>query len=232
MKDILLVLCAILVFLGIAIKWDKLTSYIVLRRFNKYELCNDWIYEFAEEIRKKLAIKNKVFIAQNTKKKNFNADVSYYNNDILIVLHGNWKQDYIKFVICHELAHVKLKHREVPNNTLFITCLFLISVFSLMVFEYSFKYTLIEEYIGIIDAVAGMIIIIAFALWNLVHKRNYNKANCHREYAADLLAANLVGLKLAISAIRMLKDDKRTGFKSDHPSNENRIKYLLKNIEV
>lgn len=222
----------IIIFIMIAgISWDKATSFVMLKRFNRYDLCDEWIKEFVGEVKQRLGINNNVLVSINRKAKNLNADVAVYKNDVLIVLHGQWSEDNIKFVIGHELAHIKLKHREIHNNILFITCIFMITMIASKVFVYSLNYETISKFKGVIETGLQAIIAIVFWVWFIIHRRNFNKANWQREYEADLLAANHVGLGLAIEAIGLLKDSKTTKYKYSHPSNHDRIQYLMKNYK-
>ncbi|WP_102398904.1 M48 family metalloprotease [Haloimpatiens massiliensis] len=229
MRDIFLLIGIIIFIMMLGITWDKVTSFAMLKRFNRYDLCDEWINEFVEEVKQKLGITNNVLVSINRKAKNPNADVAVYKNDVLIVLHGQWSENNIKFVIGHELAHIKLKHREVTNNMLFITCIFMITILASKVFVYSIDYEIISKFKGVIEAVLLVIIVIIFNVWYTLHRRNFNKANWQREYAADLVATNLVGLDFAIDAIGLLKNDKTTKYKYSHPSNDDRIQYLIKN---
>ena len=231
MRDIFLGVGIIVFIMGIGVIWDKITSFAMLLRFKRYDPCDEWIDEFVEEVKQKLCIKNNVLVSINRKAKNPNADVAVYKDNILIVLHGNWSKDNIKFVIGHELAHIKLKHREVPNNMLFITCIFIITILASRVFVYSLNNGAIGEFKEVLETGLQTIIFIIFLSWFMLHRRNFNKGNWQREHAADLLAANYVGLDLAIDAIGQLKDTKAGKYKYSHPSNHDRIQYLMKNYK-
>jgi hypothetical protein len=231
MRDIFLWVIIIILIVIVGITWDKMTSFAMLKRFRRYDLCDEWIGEFVKEVKLKLGIKNNVLVSINRKAKNPNADVAVCKNDVLIVLHGKWSEDNIKFVIGHELAHIKLKHREVPNNMLFISCIFIITILASRVFIYSLNNEVIGRFKEVFETGLQTIIFIIFLVWFKLHRRNFNKENCQREHVADLLAANYVGLDLAIDAIGQLKDSKAGKYKYSHPSNHDRIQYIIKNYK-
>ena len=147
-----------------------------------------------------------IHIAINKKSKTMNADVGLHRNDIFIVLHGKWSEEQLKFVICHELAHIKFKHTEQNNNIVFISCLMLVCLFLFNVVKYFYPIIFQNKYMNLTDSLFYLVFAIIYVIsWN-VNNIIDNKRSHQNEKDADLQAAKIVGYKLSIDALNMVND--------------------------
>jgi Zn-dependent protease with chaperone function len=228
MKSIIELLIISIIFLLIGMKFNTITSFLAFLRFKKYKvLADEWVYTLAKNVMLKMNLNYKIHIAINKKSKKSNADIGVYKNDIFIVLHGKWNEEQLKFVISHELAHIKLKHNEQHNNLYFIICLVLLSTFSFNILEYVYSSIFNNKYKELLESVFYCVVVIIYGISYYINDIIYKK-KCHQnEKDADLQAARIVGYRIAFDAINMLNDKSILKFKSTHPSNKERIKYLV-----
>lgn len=233
METIIMLLFANIIALLFGMKVNKIKSFFGFLRFKirRYELCSEeWIYSFTKKEMLKMTLYYKINIKVNKESEKFNADVAVYKNSIFIVLDGKWSNEQLKFTICHELSHIKLRHPKQPQNVIFITCLLILSLFTYHVSMYVYPNIIQNKYKEIaqllFSLIAAIIWCISFYIVYIIDK----KRSRQNEKDADLLAARIVGPTIAIDAISMLNDKGNSKKTSSHPTNEERIKYLILNL--
>lgn len=233
MGKIFIYLIANIIFLSIGINFQRITSLLGVLRFkllrNKVN-ADKLIYSFAKEIMLKMDLNYKLHIVFNKKSKKPNADAVIYKNDLFIVLHGKWSNEQLKFVISHELAHIKLKHQENTGNKIFIGCLFLLCGlgYEVILFIYpNFTQSLNRDFL---DSIFTVILLIAFLIIFYLENIINAKKSRQNEKDADLQVAKIIGMPISIDAISMLDDKGSSKLLSTHPTNKERIKYILNNF--
>lgn len=233
METIIILLLANIIALLFGMKVNKIKSFFgfLWFRIRRYKLCSEeWIYSFTKKEMLKMNLYYKINIKVNKESEKFNADVVVYKNSIFIVLYGKWSNEQLKFAICHELSHIKLRHPKQPQNVIFISCLLMLSLFIYYVFMYVYPNIIQNKYKEIAQVlfqlIAAIIWGISFYIVYIIDK----KRSRQNEKDADLMAARSVGSTIAIDAISMLNDKDNYKKTSSHPTNEERIKHLILNF--
>lgn len=210
---------------------QKFSGIILIKVFKllyNIENADKWTYSFTDEVILKMNINYKLYIGFNKKSKKTNANVMIYKDNVFIVLHGKLNNDELKFIISHELAHIKFKHTLDKGSTFFI---FALSIIGWVVYEILIHiYPKIIEVINKNVAILTLIGIVNIAL--LVESNISAKKNRQYENQADLEAAKIVGKSIAINAINMIEDKYNFKVSSTHPSKKERIDYILNNINA
>lgn len=235
MKDIIFLICITLILCIIGIKSHTIAGYFGYIIFKRYDICTSKeIYNYVEEIKRRMNLSQKVMIAVNDKKKNPNAYVCVYNDTIYIILHcKDVNDDFIKFAICHELSHIKLKHREAVNNMFFYMALCLVFILLGKVIVVAFQGQNYIKYIINIEYLYSKIIVIIGMILIPYGNYKYHKDGKVGELEADYIASKYTGLDIAIKSISLLYDkpSKKDIFDS-HPSNNERIEYLRSKYKI
>lgn len=229
MEKLIILFLINLIFVLIGVGHNRIKSHIAIIRFGKYELYNgEWLYAFARDAIARMGINYRIHIAIDRKRKNPNADVGVCKKDIFIVLHGKWDNEHLKFVISHELSHIRFGHYRENDNIFFVFSLLLICLFSFNLFEYIYPAIFENKYKSLIESAFSCVWVIIFAISYYICDIISKSRSQQNEKDADLQAAKIVGIKIAIDAISMLND--KSIFKSTHPSNKERIQYLVSNL--
>lgn len=231
MKELIILLVFILLIVLIGVSFNTIRAIYAIARFEKYELYNDErLYAFARDVMSEMGLINyRIHIAINRKKKNPNADIGIHNKDIFIVLHGKWNDEHLKFVVSHELAHIKFGHQREDDSRFFAFSLLLMCAFIFNVIKYVYPTIFENKYGSLVECILSCLWVIIFVIIYYISDVIFKERSQKNEKDADLLAAMIVGKRIAIDAISMLND--KSLFKSTHPSNKDRIQYLECNLK-
>ncbi|HBY20276.1 MAG TPA: hypothetical protein DEG71_04595 [Clostridiales bacterium] len=208
-----LVIAHIVVFLVYKIKfWFSGFKFKLI--YDKSIKINDKKHlSILEELRDKLAIKNRIFVGHKIKSREYNCKVNTYKGDIYIIFFGEFYDNVFSGILAHELAHIHFKHIDrrinyISNFFKRLNILLFITYIPLALWFWG-KMSIKESW----DLCGVWLnLIVMYIALKLFILPSLSPINRREEIEADILATQLVGKETYIRVLEFLNTKNKNKF--------------------